>query len=44
MLFVVVNTRVHLTYRPTPAALAIAENFTVFIKNNIEFPKFGVKR
>ncbi|XP_052800666.1 P2X purinoceptor 4-like isoform X2 [Mya arenaria] len=29
---------------PNPPALAIAEKFTVFIKNNIEFPKFGVKR
>ncbi|XP_060607167.1 P2X purinoceptor 4-like isoform X2 [Ruditapes philippinarum] len=29
---------------PNPPALGIAENFTVFIKNNIEFPKFNVKR
>lgn len=30
--------------RPNPAALDIAKDFTVFIKNYIEFPKFGVKR
>ncbi|XP_053376258.1 P2X purinoceptor 4-like isoform X1 [Mercenaria mercenaria] len=29
---------------PDPPALRIAENFTVFIKNSIEFPKFNVKR
>ncbi|KAL4223867.1 Receptor for ATP that acts as a ligand-gated ion channel [Mactra antiquata] len=32
------------TKAPNPAALDIARDFTVFIKNNIEFPKFGVKR
>jgi len=29
---------------PERPALKMAENFTIFIKNNIEFPKFGVKR
>ncbi|WAR03756.1 P2RX4-like protein [Mya arenaria] len=38
------NQIVTTTPRPNPPALAIAEKFTVFIKNNIEFPKFGVKR
>lgn len=31
-------------YRPPYPALGAAKNFTVFIKNNIEFPKFGVQR
>ncbi|XP_076435092.1 P2X purinoceptor 4-like isoform X2 [Babylonia areolata] len=29
---------------PDPPALEKSANFTVFIKNNIEFPKFGVQR
>ncbi|KAL3856151.1 hypothetical protein ACJMK2_010939, partial [Sinanodonta woodiana] len=29
---------------PNPPVLSESSNFTVFIKNNVEFPKFGVKR
>ncbi|XP_052248401.1 P2X purinoceptor 4-like isoform X3 [Dreissena polymorpha] len=29
---------------PRPPVIGVAENFTVLIKNNIEFPKFGIKR
>ncbi|KAJ8313071.1 hypothetical protein KUTeg_010444 [Tegillarca granosa] len=29
---------------PNPPLLKSSENFTVFVKNNIEFPKFNVKR
>ncbi|KAL5017512.1 hypothetical protein ScPMuIL_007101 [Solemya velum] len=29
---------------PSPPVLEASKNFTVFVKNNIEFPKFGVKR
>ncbi|XP_062845105.1 P2X purinoceptor 1 [Trichomycterus rosablanca] len=29
---------------PTPARLAAAENFTLFIKNSISFPEFGIVR
>ncbi|XP_025091164.1 P2X purinoceptor 4-like isoform X2 [Pomacea canaliculata] len=32
------------TSTPPYPALGAAKNFTVFIKNNIEFPKFGVQR
>ncbi|XP_062571578.1 P2X purinoceptor 4-like [Saccostrea cucullata] len=33
-----------LYFRPKPAILENSKDFTVFIKNNIEFPKYNVKR
>lgn len=39
-----INSIYFFYFRPKPAILEESKKFTVFIKNNVEFPKYNVKR